>query len=507
MADDSHGPAPEVQKSNALLLGFAYEPLAETDVRLIKIHPGIIGSPIVGEIAHVNLRTRPEFLALSYVWGSDAKTREIQLNGHKVNITQNLYVALDRLRTYCIDFARMWIWIDALCIDQQNTAEKSFQVGRMTEIYGQAHEVCAWLGESDSEKEADMKVLFDDFEFIRLYRESSPEEKAGRDDPALALLDWGANERLMELAVNPWFSRVWTLQEAVLSRSCRVYVGRHCTTLDAFLARSVDVHDRETYNSLRLVDLVRSEVRMWSSSVVEPVDEREMAQQLRLFLDCVRQRTSRVEHDAIYGVLGLWKLVRRAPLPTDLVPDYDMSYAAVCHAYMIYLLRNTGVLNFLNSYYNGLANERIPSWVSDFRYLLPAWEPTLGNTSTSISANDRTLTLTGYQAGLVRGATHCTFWSGDEHRDRNVWIQAIVALEREIVAPLANLRNVTADEARLQTTRKSQPVRAGKEEKQGKGHGYPKSCTCWCGCKSAAEGDSGKCKYCKEKKCHEKKKA
>lgn len=59
----------------------------------------------------------------------------------------------------------------------------------------------------------------------------------------------------------------------------------------------------------------------------------------------------------------------------------------------------------------------------------------------------------------------------------------------------------------MQTTRKSQPVRAGKEEKQGKGHGYPKSCTCWCGCKSAAEGDSGKCKYCKEKKCHEKKKA
>lgn len=453
MADDSHGPAPEVQKSDALLPGFAYEPLAETDIRLIKIHPGTIGTPIIGEIAHVDLRGKPEFLALSYVWGSDAKTMEIQLNGHKVNITQNLYVALDRLRTYCKDFTGMWIWIDALCIDQQNTAEKSFQVGRMTEIYGQAHAVCAWLGDSDPEKEADMKVLFDDFESIRLYRESSPEERTGTDDPALVLLDWGANECLVELTVNSWFGRVWTLQEAVLSRSCRIYVGPHCTTLDVFLTRSVDVHDRETYNSLRLVDLVRSEVRIWSSSGTEAAGEREMAQQLRLFLDCVRQRTSRVEHDAIYGVLGLWKLVRRAPLPKDLVPDYNLPYATVCHAYMTYLLRNTGVLNFLNSYHNGIANERTPSWVSDFRYLLPAWEPTLGNTSVFISANNRTLTLTGYQVGLVRGATNYSFWSGDEPVGRNVWTQAIAALEREIVAPLAHLKKITPDEARLHNIR------------------------------------------------------
>ncbi|ETS73817.1 hypothetical protein PFICI_14763 [Pestalotiopsis fici W106-1] len=37
-----------------------------------------------------------------------------------------------------------------------------------------------------------------------------------------------------------------------------------------------------------------------------------------------------------------------------------------------------------------------------------------------------------------------------------------------------------------------------------KGEGYPKTCTCSCGCSSAAEGDSGKCKYCKEEKCKKK---
>lgn len=452
IADDSHGLAPEVQKSDALLPGFAYEPLAETDIRLIKIYPGTIGTPIAGEIAHVDLRTKPEFLALSYVWGSNAKTKEIQLNGHKVNITQNLYVALDRLRTYCTDLTRMSIWIDALCIDQQNVAEKSFQVGRMTEIYGQAHAVCAWLGESDPEKKADMELLFDDFEAIRLYREVSSEERASKDDPALGLLDWGAIKCLVELAVNPWFGRVWTLQEAVLCRDCRIYAGPHCTTLDAFLVRSVDVRDRNTYNDLRLVDLVRSEVRVWSSSAAEdaaPADEREMAQQLRLFLDCVRQRTSRVAHDAIYGVLGLWKLVRRAPLPKDLVPDYNLPYAAVCHAYMVYLLKNTGVLNFLNSRYDGLTNERIPSWVSDFRWLLPAWEPTTGNTSTFFSADDRTLILTGYQIGLVRGVTNYCFWSADELADWDILAKAIAAFEQEIVAPLANLKDIPSDEARL----------------------------------------------------------
>ncbi|KAF3025088.1 hypothetical protein E8E14_014549 [Neopestalotiopsis sp. 37M] len=38
-----------------------------------------------------------------------------------------------------------------------------------------------------------------------------------------------------------------------------------------------------------------------------------------------------------------------------------------------------------------------------------------------------------------------------------------------------------------------------------KGEGYPKTCGCSCGCSSAAEGDSGKCKYCKEEKCKKKK--
>ncbi|KAK9418231.1 putative Metallothionein [Seiridium unicorne] len=40
-----------------------------------------------------------------------------------------------------------------------------------------------------------------------------------------------------------------------------------------------------------------------------------------------------------------------------------------------------------------------------------------------------------------------------------------------------------------------------------KGEGYPKTCTCSCGCQSAAEGDSGKCKYCKEEKCKKKTKS
>jgi hypothetical protein len=40
----------------------------------------------------------------------------------------------------------LYLWIDAICINQTNNKEKSFQVGLMAEIYQQANHVFAWLG-------------------------------------------------------------------------------------------------------------------------------------------------------------------------------------------------------------------------------------------------------------------------------------------------------------------------------------------------------------------------
>jgi hypothetical protein len=86
----------------------------------------------------------PEFTALSYVWGDPTKSHEIFIGGKRLLITANLYAALRQLsinglRTLCV-------WADAICINQEDFAERSAQVQLMRQVYHLAAEVRIWLG-------------------------------------------------------------------------------------------------------------------------------------------------------------------------------------------------------------------------------------------------------------------------------------------------------------------------------------------------------------------------
>jgi hypothetical protein len=85
------------------------------------------------------------------------------------------------------------IWADAVCIDQQNNAEKEQQVQRMAEIYSKASRVIVWLGESDGDGE---RALED----IRLAADNMPGRPATSDLARTAIL---------ALLQRPWFTRVW----------------------------------------------------------------------------------------------------------------------------------------------------------------------------------------------------------------------------------------------------------------------------------------------------------
>jgi len=92
----------------------------------------------------VSLADSPRFTALSYVWGSpSAKTRTILCDGAEITITQNCHDALVALRRR---WSTLTIWVDAICIDQNNPAERSHQVLLMEEIYSWAETVYIWLG-------------------------------------------------------------------------------------------------------------------------------------------------------------------------------------------------------------------------------------------------------------------------------------------------------------------------------------------------------------------------
>ncbi|KAF2621405.1 HET-domain-containing protein, partial [Macroventuria anomochaeta] len=87
------------------------------------------------------------YKAVSYVWGNAVKTKEILLNGKAFTVRMNLHSFLQQL----IKDRSIWsclggYWIDAICIDQTNVAERNYQVALMGKIYSRAFSVIVWLG-------------------------------------------------------------------------------------------------------------------------------------------------------------------------------------------------------------------------------------------------------------------------------------------------------------------------------------------------------------------------
>jgi hypothetical protein len=85
----------------------------------------------------------PEYEALSYVWGSGENKQKILIDGQQLSVTANLAEALEYL--YNRDGPRK-LWVDAICINQEDIPERSQQVGNMTEIYARARNAVVWIG-------------------------------------------------------------------------------------------------------------------------------------------------------------------------------------------------------------------------------------------------------------------------------------------------------------------------------------------------------------------------
>lgn len=109
---------------------FRHLPLDTTRscIRLLKVSPANGHAPIQCQISQVSLEDRPRFIALSYKWDhSSASSKNILCNGASMQVRKNLWDFLHRYsrrRAY----TGTWLWIDAICIDQEIVQEKSTSI-------------------------------------------------------------------------------------------------------------------------------------------------------------------------------------------------------------------------------------------------------------------------------------------------------------------------------------------------------------------------------------------
>jgi len=138
--------------------------------------------------------------ALSYVWGSTSNRRSIFIDQCEVKVTSNLHAVLLHLRH---PFFERVLWVDALCINQNNVDEKEKQVGAMAMTYAKAACVIVWLGEATEGSNQAM-------EDIRL---ASAEHLSG------SFLDEIRREAIVTVLQIPWFECMWVCNQSKLDVS------------------------------------------------------------------------------------------------------------------------------------------------------------------------------------------------------------------------------------------------------------------------------------------------
>jgi hypothetical protein len=199
-----------------------YPPLKAEEIRVVKLHPADdLRNDLHCSLETVKLSQKPQYEALSYVWGNQSNPKTIVLDGYDFKVTQNLNDALRHLRH---SESERLLWIDALTINQSDTLERNSQVWQMATIYSLAAKTIVWLGKGDEEVQtlfsfvAAFPVDWNNFEPNRL--ELIGDDAAGR---LLQLMDlFQAVSRL------PYWSRAWVVQEGKYSTKTELVYGFQC---------------------------------------------------------------------------------------------------------------------------------------------------------------------------------------------------------------------------------------------------------------------------------------
>lgn len=132
------------------------EPLTQTTPysRVIELWPGEGSDPFRCSLHVVNLSEIPfPFEALSYVWGREQSEDVLLCCDSHGNILGALEMTLNlerALRALRLPNQRRTLWIDAICIRQDDPAERALQVSYMRSVYENATRVVVWLGLKDA---------------------------------------------------------------------------------------------------------------------------------------------------------------------------------------------------------------------------------------------------------------------------------------------------------------------------------------------------------------------
>ncbi|KAK1068776.1 hypothetical protein LTR74_005434 [Friedmanniomyces endolithicus] len=222
---------------------FSYDKLGKSDIRLLNLLPGDWNEEICCTIFTANAHDHPpDYEAVSYTWGDPfgprkyirivgSSTRSGRLSTSFVmRVSEGSFDALRRLRSHRGGVART-LWMDAVCVNQADVAERNAQVQKMKSIFSDAQRVLVYVGEAAN----DSAVLLESVRDSTLARTtptpaivtSSNDEPARIGDSMLhgPFVDNPMRRSLEAFLLRRWFSRIWVVQEVLLAKQATLICG------------------------------------------------------------------------------------------------------------------------------------------------------------------------------------------------------------------------------------------------------------------------------------------
>lgn len=350
---------------------YVYGPLDPQQIRLLRIQNS---DSLELSIEVVDLDSRPEYVALSYAW-------EMQIPCHRITCGSSSYVLVT---DSVLSMLKFWhaaqdkrsplpIWIDAVCINQSDTCEKSIQVQLMSRIYSQARQVWISLGDGNEllEQVIEHATAIRDLLCLLLF---TIQTRTSFDFSQLPGAQWVG---LGDLFMAPWFNRVWTMQEAILASDLHLRVGTKSCNFEiisqiaevAIKLDFVDVlfpHGRtqegepktlQFHAAFRLAMMIR-QANLWPDVVLRYDDP----QLFWIWLRISRFKLCSDPRDRVFGLMGIVP----AEIQRRLTVDYTFTFGEVSELFARACIDVFGPKTIL---YHCRATDLVPD--------CPSWVPNL----------------------------------------------------------------------------------------------------------------------------------
>ena len=301
-------------------------------IRLLRLDAESTENHIKAYLSTWERSSLPDFNAISYVCGQAFPHNAVYINGHEFYVGDNCFYALKQV---CLHYPGSYVWIDAICINQQDLEEKSAQVSAMGGIYRSALRVLACIGPSDAVSDEIVRATQDLDSFIQEPPPEWDEPDAYRRpclwkpplwnppmDESATLKFW---ETFTKFELRPYFNRAWIVQElngghgrtTILCGQSKIDWSALCTLADRLWVISESLHAPYDLQAIRGTDHTISDFDRLVTIFQDPEHPFPSYLMIMMDKDCQDPR------DRFYGTLDLvdWqRFGQKRP-----VPDYHIT--------------------------------------------------------------------------------------------------------------------------------------------------------------------------------------